>query len=161
MILTRRWDVVAWNRLISIIRDYDALPPGRINLLRMLLLDDEVYRGDPQLYEATARRLLAKFRVDYSQAHGDPAFEDLIAELSASSPIFTRLWALAEVVGTHDAVVTHPRNGVTFEHTSYVPEGSPNLRLIIFTPANPATAAKVHEALAKSEGSGRRGSAVN
>jgi len=162
MILTRRWDVVAWNRLISVIRDYDSLPPGRHNLLRMLLLDDEVYRKDPLLYEATARRLLAKFRVDYSQAHGDPEFEELIAELTVSCPIFTRLWALAEVVGTHEAVVTHPRNnGVTFEHTSYVPEGSPHLRLIIFTPANPATAAKVREALAKSEGAGRRGSAVN
>jgi hypothetical protein len=162
MILTRRWDVVAWNRLISIIRDYDALPADGRNLLRILLLDDDVYRRDPVLYEATARRLLAKFRVDYSQAHGDPAFEELIAELTVSCPIFTRLWALAEVVGTHDAVVTHPRsNGVTFEHTSYVPEGSPNLRLIIFTPANPATAAKVREAIAKFEGSGRRGPAVN
>ena len=157
MILTRRWDVIAWNRLIAIIRDYDALPPERRNLLRILLVEDEVYRKDPALYEATARRLLAKFRVDYSQAHGDPAFEELIAELTASCPIFTRLWGLAEVVGTHDAVVTHPRgHGVTFEHTSYVPEGSPNLRLIIFTPANQATAAKVREAIAQIEGSGGR-----
>jgi len=162
MILTRRWDVIAWNPLIAIIRDYDALPPERRNLLRILLVEDEVYRKDPDLYEATARRLLAKFRVDYSQAHGDPAFEELIAELTASCPVFTRLWGLAEVVGTHDAVVTHPRgHGVTFEHTSYVPEGSPNLRLIIFTPANPATAAKVCEAIAQIEGSSRRVPAVN
>jgi len=163
MILTRRWDVIAWNRLIAIIRDYDALPPERRNLLRILLVEDEVYRKDPVLYEATARRLLAKFRVDYSQAHGDPAFEELIAELTAACPIFTRLWGLADVVGTHDAVVTHPRgHGVTFEHTSYVPEGSPNLRLIIFTPANQATAAKVREAIAQIEGAGgRRAPAVN
>jgi transcriptional regulator with XRE-family HTH domain len=162
MILTRRWDVIAWNPLIAIIRDYDALPPERRNLLRILLVEDEVYRKDPALYEATARRLLAKFRVDYSQAHGDPAFEELIAELTAACPIFTRLWGLAEVVGTHDAVVTHPRGaGVTFEHTSYVPEGSPNLRLIIFTPANPATAAKVREAIAHIEGKGRRPPALN
>jgi transcriptional regulator with XRE-family HTH domain len=162
MILTRRWDVIAWNPLIAIIRDYDVLPPERRNLLRILLVEDDVYRKDPDLYEATARRLLAKFRVDYSQAHGDPAFEELIAELTASCPVFTRLWGLAEVVGTHDAVVTHPRgHGVTFEHTSYVPEGSPNLRLIIFTPANPATAAKVREAIVQIEGSGRRVPAVN
>jgi transcriptional regulator with XRE-family HTH domain len=163
MILTRRWDVIAWNRLIAIIRDYDALPPERRNLLRILLVEDEVYRKDAILYEATARRLLAKFRVDYSQAHGDPAFEELIAELTASCPIFTRLWGLADVVGTHDAVVTHPRgHGVTFEHTSYVPEGSPNLRLIIFTPANQATAAKVREAIAQIEGAGGcRAPAVN
>jgi hypothetical protein len=72
------------------------------------------------------------------------------------------LWGLAEVVGTHDAVVTHPRgHGVTFEHTSYVPESSPNLRLIIFTPANPTTAAKVREALAQLEGAGGRRAPVN
>jgi hypothetical protein len=163
IVLTARWDVIAWNQIaLKVIRDYSAYPPDRRNILRILLVEDDAYRSNPELYESTARRLLAKFRVDYSQAYGDPAFEELIAELTVSCPIFTRLWALAEVVGTHDAVVTHPRsNGVTFEHTSYVPEGSPNLRLIIFTPANPATAAKVREAIAKFEGSGRRGPAVN
>jgi transcriptional regulator with XRE-family HTH domain len=158
IILTTRWDVIAWNELAcAVIRDYSALPPDRRNLLRILLVEDELYQRDPALYEATARRLLAKFRVDYSQAHGDPAFEELIADLTASCPVFTRLWGLAEVVGTHDAVVTHPRgHGSTFEHTSYVPEGSSNLRLIIFTPCNAATTALVHDARAKLEKSSRK-----
>jgi hypothetical protein len=30
-----------------------------------------------------------------------------------------------------------------FEHTSYLPEGSPTLRLVIFVPHDEATAAKV------------------
>jgi hypothetical protein len=145
-----------------VVRDYSALPPDRRNLLRILLVEDELYQRDPVLYEATARRLLAKFRVDYSQAHGDPAFEELIADLTESCPVFTRLWGLAEVVGTHDAVVTHPRShGITFEHTSYVPEGSNNLRLIIFTPCNAASAALVHEARAKLEKSSRKQPVVN
>jgi transcriptional regulator with XRE-family HTH domain len=158
ILLTSRWDVIAWNQIAQrVIRDYSAIPPERRNLLRILLVDDESYRHDPALYEATARRVLAKFRVDYSQAHGDPAFEELIAELAQACPIFTKLWSLAEVVGRHDAVVTHPRgNGVTFEHTSYVPEGSPNLRLILFTPTNQASAAKVREAIAQADGGSRR-----
>ena len=158
IILTSRWDVIAWNRIVlKVIRDYSALAPDHRNLLRILLVEDEAYQRDPVLYEATARRLLAKFRVDYSQAHGDPAFEDLIADLTASCPIFTRLWGLAEVVGRHDAVVTHPRgHGITFEHTSYVPEGSPNLRVIIFTPCNAATVTKVREAIAQIDTGGRR-----
>ena len=106
----------------------------------------------PELYESTARRLLAKFRVDYSQAPGDPAFEELIADLSASCPIFDRLWGLAEVVGTHEAIVTHPRGpGFKFEHSSYVPEGSPKQRLIIFTPCNEASVAKVRDAIAEAQ----------
>ncbi len=137
---------------LKVIRDYSVLPPGQRNLLRILLVEDEAYRQDQVLYEATARRLLAKFRVDYSQAPGDPAFEELIAELSASCPIFNRLWGLAEVAGTHEAVVTHPRGaGITFEHSSYVPEGNPKQRLIIFTPCNDASAAKVREALAQTQ----------
>jgi len=161
IVLTARWDVIGWNQLaLKVIRDYSALPPGQRNLLRILLVEDEAYRQDQVLYEATARRLLAKFRVDYSQAPGDPAFEELIAELSASCPIFNRLWGLAEVAGTHEAVVTHPRGqGVTFEHSSYVPEGNPKQRLIIFTPCSDASAAKVREALAQTQSSGRRSSA--
>jgi hypothetical protein len=129
--------------------------------LRILLVEDEAYRQDAALYESTARRVLAKFRVDYSQAPGDPAFEDLIAELAVSCPIFHRLWGLAEVVGTHEAIVTHPRAGLTFEHSSYVPEGSPKQRLIIFTPCNEASIAKVREAIAETKAGGRRAAHVN
>ena len=163
ILLTARWDVIAWNDIAArVIRDYGALPPERRNLLRILLVEDDAYRQNPELYESTARRLLAKFRVDYSQAPGDPAFEELIADLSASCPIFDRLWALAEVVGTHEAIVTHPRGpGVTFEHSSYVPEGSPKQRLIIFTPCNEVSVAKVKEAIAESRPAGRRSSQVN
>jgi transcriptional regulator with XRE-family HTH domain len=163
IVLTARWDVIAWNQIaLNVVRDYSALPPERRNLLRILLVEDDAYRKNPELYEATARRLLAKFRVDYSQAPGDPAFEDLIAELSGSCPIFDRLWGLAEVVGTHEAIVTHPRAGLTFEHSSYVPEGSPKQRLIIFTPCNEASVAKVREALGENnKAGGRRSSQVN
>lgn len=157
IVLTARWDVIAWNELaLKVIRDYVAVPAERRNLLRILLVDDELYRSDPELYEATARRILAKFRVDYSQAPGDPAFEELIADLSASCPIFDRLWGLAEVVGTHEAIVTHPREGLVFEHSSYVPEGSLKQRLIIFTPCNEASTARVSEALAEIRAGTRR-----
>jgi transcriptional regulator with XRE-family HTH domain len=112
ILLTARWDVIAWNSLIKVIRDYGALPAERRNLLRILLVDDG-------------------------------------------------LWALAEVVGTHEAIVTHPRAGLTFEHSSYVPEGSPKQRLIIFTPCNEMSAAKVREAIAETKSGARRSSQVN
>ena len=71
-----------------------------------------------------------------------------------------RLWALAEVVGTHEAIVTHPRGpGFKFEHSSYVPEGSPKQRLIIFTPCTEASVAKVREAIAEAKQGARRSAA--
>jgi len=162
IVLTARWDVIAWNHIaLKVVRDYSALAPDRRNLLRILLVEDDAYRQNSELYESTARRLLAKFRVDYSQAPGDPAFEDLIAELEVACPIFNRLWGLAEVVGTHEAIVTHPRAGLTFEHSSYVPEGSPKQRLIIFTPVNEASVAKVREVIAETKPSGGRRSQIN
>ena len=150
IVMTARWDVIAWNRLATtIFRDYDKLPPERRNLLRILLVDDESYQGDAAAYEAMARRILSKFRVDYSQVPGDPAFDELIAELSARCPIFRRLWASAEVIGRSEAVAYHPRfGGMTFEHSSYVPEGSPMLRLVIFVPHDEASQQKVSSLIA-------------
>ena len=145
IVMTARWDVIAWNRLAStVFRDYDKLPPERRNLLRILLVDDESYQGDVAAYEAMARRILSKFRVDYSQVPGDPAFDELVAELSARCPIFRRLWSSPEVIGRSEAVAYHPRfGGMTFEHSSYVPEGSPMLRLVIFVPHDEASQRKV------------------
>jgi transcriptional regulator with XRE-family HTH domain len=145
LIMSLRWDVIAWNRLAALaFRDYGKLAPEKRNLLKILLVDDKSYQDDPVAYEATARRILAKFRVDYSQAPNDPAFEELIAELEARCPIFRRLWNNPEVRARSEGVAYHPQlGGLTFEHSSYVPEGSPTLRLVIFVPHDEASAAKI------------------
>jgi len=144
MVKTLRWDVIGWNELmVRIFRDYGKMPPERRNLLRILLVDDPGYREDEEAYETMARRVLAKFRVDYSQAPGDPSFEELIADLDRDCPIFKRLWNSPEVVGRSEAIAYHPQfGGMVFEHSSYVPEGNPTLRVVVFVP---------HDAKAKSK----------
>jgi transcriptional regulator with XRE-family HTH domain len=164
LIMTARWDVMAWNELMrKVFRDYGQIPAERRNLIRILLVDDEGYQRDAEAYEAMARRILAKFRVDYSQTPDDPAFEELISELNAECPTFRRLWGRAEVVGRSEAVANHPAlGGLTFEHSSFVPEGSPNLRLLIFVPHDDATIAKVRTIVTEDQiGPGRRGTKVN
>jgi transcriptional regulator with XRE-family HTH domain len=145
IVMTARWDVVAWNRLSALaFRDYEHFPPDRRNLLRILLIDDNIYASDAEVFEAMARRVLAKFRIDYSQFTGDSDFEELIAELERDSETFRRLWNSPEVVGRSEAVVRHPQlGGVTLEHSSYVPEGSPWLRLVVFAPYDDESAAKI------------------
>jgi transcriptional regulator with XRE-family HTH domain len=144
IVMTARWDVVAWNRLSAItFRDYDEFPQERRNLLKILLVDD-TYASEPEVFEAMAHRVLAKFRVDYSQFTGHAEFEELIAELERDSETFRRLWNSPEVVGRSEAIVRHPQlGGVTLEHTSYVPEGSPWLRLVVFAPYDDESAAKI------------------
>ncbi len=144
LVMTARWDVIAWNRLMSqAFRHYERLAPEDRNLLRILLMDD-TYQHDPVAYETMVRRVLSKFRVDYSQTPDDPSFEALINELAERCPIFRRLWNSAEVVGRSEAIAHHPQlGGMTMEHSSYVPEGSPTLRVVIFVPYDEPSAAKI------------------
>jgi transcriptional regulator with XRE-family HTH domain len=157
LVMTSRWDVIAWNELTTIFRNYDELPPEKRNLLRILLIEDETYQHDAEQYEAMARRVLSKFRVDYSQTPEDPAFEELIAELAARSPIFRRFWNSPEVMNRSEGVGQYPHlGGVSFEHSSYVPEGSPMLRLVIYVPYNVQSAEKVAAWRTTTVGSQRR-----
>ena len=160
LVKTARWDVIAWNPLVTeLFRDYGELAPEQRNLLRLLLVDDCTYQSNRDDYYATARRVLSKFRVDYSQYSDDPAFESLINGLNRDSEVFRELWNSPEVMNRSEAIAYHPQQGgMMFEHTSYVPEGSPTLRLVIFVPHDEATARKV-EAAARKQAAARKSSA--
>jgi transcriptional regulator with XRE-family HTH domain len=151
IVMTARWDVVAWNAMaVAVFRDYATIPPERRNLLRILLVDDAVFEPESELYDAMARRILAKFRVDYSQFSGELEFEQLIEELTRDSDAFQRLWNSPEVRGYSEGVAAYPQHGgLNLEHTSYVPEGATGLRLVIYAPYDDATAAKLEEIYGK------------
>ena len=148
LLMTMHWDIIAWNSLAThLFRDYSKLEIRDRNLLRLLLLGPE-FQVDPDEYEKTVARVLSRFRVDYGQAPDDPRMQELVAELSESCPIFDRFWMSSEVSArSHGINVTHhPQlGGLTFEHSSYVPEGSPKLRLVIFVPHDEDTRHKVAE----------------
>jgi len=144
IVMTARWDVIAWNRLaVAVFRDYDSIPAERRNLLRILLVDDRLFPADSEQYRGMARRVVARFRVDYSQYSEDPGFAQLIDELSAESAVFCELWSGTEVLGFSEAVVEYPELDMTLEHTSYIPEGHPGLRLLIYSPHDEASAVRL------------------
>jgi transcriptional regulator with XRE-family HTH domain len=152
-----RWDVLAWNALNSAIyRDYGALPPEERNLLE-ILLTHPVRHMTPAQLEATAERLVARLRFDYSKSSNDPRFEALIYRLNSRSELFNRLWRTPEFslrgFGLHR--FTHARFGqLAFEHNSCVLDGHPDVRLVICTPENAAARraiAQVSAELAASE----------
>jgi hypothetical protein len=142
LVMTRRWDILAWNDLTSrIYRDYAAVPRAQRNLLR-IILTDEKYQSDPASFEAMARKLLREFRVDFAQ-FVDTAFEQLIAELKLCVPHFERLWHDVEICNTMRgaSVVQHDELGeLSFDRVSYVPEGHSFLRVLMFTPRDLQTA---------------------
>jgi transcriptional regulator with XRE-family HTH domain len=147
-VITLRWDVVYWNVMVThCIRDYTSVPADRRNLLRILLTEPE-YQQDREYYERMSQRVIAKFRVDYSQAGGDPAFETLIEELIDTCPRFKELWRSPDISSRSEGVhlSKHPRlGGITFEHSSYVVEGAPRFRMVVFVPFDEESARKVAE----------------
>ena len=146
LVMTPRWDVIYWNRMMTAaIRDYGAMPIQERNLLKILMMSPE-RRAHSDDYQAMAQRVLSKLRVDYGQAGVDPAFDALIDEMNEICPMFRDLWRSPEITGHSEGVHTerHPTYGdITFAHSSYVVEGSPSLRVVIYAPYNPESATKV------------------
>lgn len=145
-ITTMRWDVVAWNPMCAaVLRDYGEWPDGSRNLLRILFASED-YPGSSEEHQAMAHRLVAKLRVDYSQFPGDPGLETLVSDLTESYPLFQKLWTTPDLTdrseGAH--IANHPDHGaIHLEHSSYVPEGAPTLRVVIFAPTDPESADKL------------------
>jgi transcriptional regulator with XRE-family HTH domain len=153
VVMNLRWDVLAWNTLNSVFfRDYAATAPAERNLVEILFTRPPFYE-DSLEFESMARRVLAKLRVDYSKAGKDPKFDALIHRLCTVSPVFRRIWRTPEInvrsYGIHR--FKHPKHGpLAFEHTSYVPDGHPAVRVVICMPDDAPTreaVAKIHSEL--------------
>ena len=146
--MTPRWDVIYWNRMMTAtIRDYGAMPLQDRNLIKILMMSPE-RRALADDYEGMSRRILSKLRVDYGQAGADPHFDALIDEMNEICPMFRQLWRSPEITGHSEGVhpERHPKLGViTFAHSSYVVEGAPALRVVIYAPYDPESAAKVDQ----------------
>jgi transcriptional regulator with XRE-family HTH domain len=144
-----RWDVLAWNPIHNLFyRDYGAMPVADRNLLEVLFTRPVQHMSPAQL-EATAQRLIARLRFDYSKCTDDPKLEALVHRLNTNSPLFNRIWRTPEFTlrsfGSHR--FTHARYGqLVFEHTSCVPDGHPHIRVVICAPENAAAKRAVAQA---------------
>jgi transcriptional regulator with XRE-family HTH domain len=142
LVMNLRWDVLAWNDLnTAFFRDYSLLPLAERNLIDLLFTRPSYYK-DPQDFESMARRILAKLRVDYSNAGDDPKFEAMIRRLDNTSAIFRRIWRAPEInvksYGVHRFL--HAQYGeLAFENGTFVPDGHPTLRVVLCTPHDERT----------------------
>lgn len=145
IVLNLRWDVLAWNALQAVIyRDYGKIPSEERNLAD-LLFTKPVRHMTPAQLEQTAGRVVARLHYDYSCSVDKASFDSLIYRLNALSPLFKRLWSSAEFTLRSHGVqrFTHARFGpLSLEHTSFMPDGHPHLRVIICT-AEDATTRRV------------------
>jgi transcriptional regulator with XRE-family HTH domain len=146
------WDLLGWNTLQSqLYKDYSTIPSTERNLLEIVFTRPARYLSAAQ-FDITTRCLVSRFRYDYSRTGDDPRFEALVHRLCTRSPLFSRLWRSPEFTlqpfGVHR--FTHPGYGeLEFEHTSFVPDGCSNFRVVVCTPENAATRRAL--AIAKAE----------
>lgn len=135
-----RWDVLAWNKAAAeLFGDYASVPPQSRNVL-WLVFTSPGYRAFMVDWERDAQDVLARFRVDFGRAAGDPAFDELVTRLSAISPEFRLWWSRQDVGdrGTNAKVFRHPAFGeCAYDLLPLAIDGAPDLRMLIFHPHGP------------------------
>ncbi|MGN6150029.1 MAG: helix-turn-helix transcriptional regulator [Rhizomicrobium sp.] len=143
MVKNATWDVLAWNAAAAAtLTDYDELPPGERNILRRMFCTPRI--RDAQVHwEQVARYVVASFRADVARAGASERIQALVAELSAQSPEFARLWQSTDVQ-THGDGTKHmrlPKGGtIALEFSTFAVDGRPDLAMMVYNPATPKDA---------------------
>jgi transcriptional regulator with XRE-family HTH domain len=145
---TARWDVLAWSpALRAVFGDLEDVPDHERNMLWLVFTHSD-YRLMMPDWETDARAMVAKFRVEFGRHSQDPAFHDLVEALSLRSADFRSWWSEQDVLdlGEGHKRFHHGRAGeIQFEHTTFVVENAPDLRLVVYTPLAGESARKVAE----------------
>lgn len=146
LVIVEDWTVIGWNQLVlRIFRDYTQLPRGERNLFRILLLHPR-YRADPDKFREMARRIIARFKWDYSRTSQPGVFETIIADLMEQSEIFRQYWQESDIMAHFEDtnIADIPELGeIMFRHTSYGIEEAPGQRLLLFAPLDTVSAQRL------------------
>ncbi|GLQ97256.1 helix-turn-helix transcriptional regulator [Dyella mobilis] len=152
LIRTAAWDVVAWNHAATVmLMDYSSLPPEQRNVLRFIFLDPRA-RVAHYDWESVARVVLSTFRVEAVRAGAAAEVEPLIEELCRLSPEFNAMWRDNDVRKPGIEAVKHLRHPVlgpiAFEYSAFAVDGRQDLSMVVYNPATPADAERIHSLIA-------------
>ena len=144
LIIGRRMDVLAWNRLAAaLLGDPARLAPEHRNQARIMFLDPaarELYAD----WERHARETVGYLRHCAGRHPDDPGIAALVGELSVKSAEFARWWA-GHHVREKTSGTKRYRHAVVGELTlgyeTLVPPGAPDQALITYT-AEPGSASE-------------------
>ncbi|MFF3979774.1 helix-turn-helix transcriptional regulator [Streptomyces sp. NPDC001828] len=143
MVLSRRMDVLAWNRgAAALLTDFAELSAPERNLIRLTFLDD-AYRSLYADWPRAARECVAVLRMEAGCNPNDRALTDLVAELTVRDPDFRAWWASHQVRGPRQLTKTyrHPVIGtVTLDVQQFGVDRQPDQQLVAYTapPGSPS-----------------------
>ncbi len=134
-ILDRKWNVLSWNKealkLFEGWLDKEDAP----NLLRFTFLSPFA-RELIENWEERAKRLAAEFRADCGRHADEADLKELIAELSAKSPFFSKCWDEYEVTAREGGLRIFIRGGLRLSYlqTTFYPALRRDLKLVLLLP---------------------------
>ncbi|MFG3036968.1 MULTISPECIES: helix-turn-helix domain-containing protein [unclassified Streptomyces] len=136
VVLGRRLDVLAWNRMArALLGDFAAWDPRERNMARMVFLDPNA-RALYLDWECKATEVVSVLRLYAGCYPDDPLLSALVGELSVKSEEFRSLWAAHTVTdkGHGTKRLRHPLVGemtLAYE-TLKVSGGDPDLVLVTY-----------------------------
>ncbi|MFC4112694.1 helix-turn-helix transcriptional regulator [Nonomuraea zeae] len=135
-----RYDILAWNPVYALLfPELVGAPEGERNSLWHVCTDPH---PTARLLdrEQDLARAVAIFRGAYARHADDPCWQDFVRRLSRESAEFAQLWARQDVAdpGPRTKSYQHVEMGVLrFSSTSLM--AAPEIRLIVYTPADDQT----------------------
>jgi transcriptional regulator with XRE-family HTH domain len=152
----RRCEIVGWNAAAAqVFLDFERLPAGQRNMIRLLFARQELQRLAVN-WEHFASGFLAIFRAYYGQYVEDGWYDRFLADMRAQHSQFEPLWQQSRVSSAPDVLLEfrHAKAGkMLFNLTSLTVSGSggADLRMSVYTPVpDSLTEAKLRRLLERS-----------
>ncbi|MET7511166.1 helix-turn-helix transcriptional regulator [Streptomyces albidoflavus] len=143
VVLGRRMDILAWNRMATaLITDFAQLPETHRNYVR-LVFTDPAFRGLYPDWQEVAQSCVAQLRREAAGDPTDPRLTALVGELSVRNDDFRRWWGAHHVAvpGTGTKSYRHPVAGDLVLHCHPLAGvGDPDQQLVTWTaePGSPS-----------------------
>lgn len=143
-----RINIVGWNESARcVFGDYPSRSTRERNSLWFFFMHPSA-RVFYVHWEQQARRCLASLRTRYDRYPNDRWLHELVTELQQSSPEFRAWWSEYEIILDCGTLleVNHPQVGRLALHPTVFPmPEQPNLQMIVYTPLEEETAARLQE----------------
>ena len=147
--LAADWAIAGWNAAYAAMYPNVArVDPERRNLLLLVFTDPSV-RELLDDWDVTSRRFLAEFRGEVATRLGEPRIASLVARLRDASAEFRDGWDGHPISGfeSRERIFHHPTVGtLRLEHHQLRPSDRPELQLVVYTPLDDESRARLRSA---------------
>jgi transcriptional regulator with XRE-family HTH domain len=147
------FDILAYNAGYAAIAQVLAeTPPAERNSLWLILTDERVRRSIVN-HTGEARRMVGRLRIHLARNPDDPRGAELVGALLAASPRFAEWWrddhSVREFTPARKAFKLPGAGALEFDYLKLATAGDEQQDLLVFLPADDASAAKLRRLTAR------------